>query len=465
MKTTATRTELEAKVLGAVLANSDKLYELPATITDAVFSQGVLSRVWRALHRQAKSKKLPSGALDLAAVCTWSGLEGDQVRDMLDAALEAGRGCQLDQVAAALLDAHRRTGAVELLAKAQQAFAGDAATEEVIAQVATGILDLDRPGAPEVSDARESLIDAIDCIEQCQVGGGKIVKTGFPDLDKRLKMRPGNLIILAARPGVGKTTFAFNAACNVAAYRMPTSTGKRVLVHSFEMNRAELMILAISRAAHIDSQRLFEQNTITAEEWTRIAEEGDKIGRNGNLLFNTQYPSLHAVCSITRKQHRKNQLALVVVDYLQLMSVDLGKNFNREQQVSTITRALKNLAEELEVPILALSQLNRETVKKDTGPKKGRGGELQGPATSPPPALHELRESGAIEQDANAVVFLHNPFTNSTDEYAKEHGPFDCIVAKQRLGKKGAVQIVAELAMSEFKSFTRSARDMATETE
>lgn len=446
--TAPNRIELEAKIIGAILNNSDVLYSLPANLTDATISQSVLARVLRAIQRESRASKLAPGALDLAAVCAWAGLDSETTRVMLERASELARGCAVEQVAGALLDQHRRSAAVELLTRSLEGFrGGDVATEEVITQVATGILDLDRPGAAEVSDTRESLLEALDGIEACQLGGS--LSTGFADFDRKLKIRPGNLIVLAARPGGGKSTFALNIACNVARYREETSAGKKVLIHSMEMSRAELMSLALSRAARIDSQRLFEQATITPAEWERIAAEGDKIGRNGNLLFNTQYASLSAICSITRKQHRKNKLAIVVVDYLQLVK-NIKKHGTRENEVSEISGTLKSLAQELEVPILALSQLNRESVKKDA-PRRGR--DADGPAMAPPPALHELRESGAIEQDANAVVFLHNPFSGSDDPTAKEHGPYDVIIAKQRLGRRGVVQLRADLAMSEFRPF------------
>lgn len=450
------RTELEGKVIGAILLRSDALYELPATLTDAVFSQGVLARVFRAIGRQGQA--LPQGALDPAAVLTWAGLDGDGARDMLDKAAAMATGCNLASVAAALLDQHRRQGATALLTSALEGFRAGEQTEDVIAKVATEILDLDRPGAPETSTATEAMLDALDGIEQCQIGGGRIVRSGFPDLDARLKMRPGNLIVLAARPGVGKTTLAFNIACNVAKYRSQ-GEGKRVLIHSLEMDRAELSVLALSRATRIDSMRFVEEKRFSADEWSRVSAEGDRIGRNANLIYNTQYPGLAAIASITRKEHRRSPLALVVVDYLQLVE-NQKRNGTRENEVSGVSGTLKRLAQELTVPILALSQFNREPEKRAQPKPKGRRDEPPAPALLPPPKMHELRESGAIEQDANAVVILHNPHADSADEYARAHGPFDVIIAKQRLGKKGTVQMLMDPEYCEFKPFQRSMRDV-----
>jgi replicative DNA helicase len=447
----ANRIELEAKLIGCILLHSDALHELPANLTDAVFSQVALGRVFRAINQQLKSKRLPDGPLDPAVVCTWAGLEGDTARDMLDHALEAAEGCDAGQVASALLDQHRRAGAVSLLAGALDGFRDGQPAEETIARVSAGILDLDRFGAAEVSTAGESFADCIDSVEKCQVGGKRIVRTGFPALDDTLKIRPGNLIVLAARPAVGKTTFAFNWACNVAAYREPTEQGRKVLIHSLEMDRSELMVLALSRASGIDSQRFYEEQTLDAKEWDRVTQEGERIARNGNLLFNCQYPGLAPICAITRKQHRKHRLALVVVDYLQLVQ-NPKRNGTRENEVSEISRALKNLAQELQIPIVAVSQLNRESVKRDEVKRTGKQEQPSRPAVRQP-KLHDLRESGAIEQDANAVVFLHNPNPESEDGAAPTREPFGVIVAKQRLGKRGYSRVLPDLEHAQFHSY------------
>ncbi len=463
-KTSVNRIELESKLLGAVLANSDKLYELPAAITDAVFSHGVLAKVWKALHRQAKAKKLPPGALDLAAVCTWSGLDGDEVRDMLDAILEASRGCRLDQVAAALLDAHRRSGVTEALERGRSALESGEETEQIIEQVQSGIQNLGQTGVPETVSTRDAMISTIDAITLCQSDAGYVLPTGFPDLDRKLKLRPANFVVLAARPSVGKTTLAMNIACNVAGLQSPKQPGKRVLYHSLEMPREDLMILALSRFAHIDSNKFFENQTLTPSELERMLRESERIAQNTNLNINDQYSSLSAICSISRKEARKypmgsdNPLVLVVVDYLQLIRNQMHGR-TRENEVSGISNALRELAKELGIPVLALSQLNRTASTKNKSLKKNLGrGEDAAPVFLAPPELDELRESGALEQDAYAVVFIHNPFANSQDEIQKQHGPFDLIIAKQRLGKKGAVQVYADLAMSEFKSFSREAK-------
>jgi replicative DNA helicase len=147
-----------------------------------------------------------------------------------------------------------------------------------------------------------------------------------------------------------------------------------------------------------------------------------------------------------------------VVDYLQLVQCDLGRGATRENVVSTISRTLKLLAQRLGVPVIALSQLNRESEKR--GEQKGKNRAKIDPMSvdrapeqtvrAPPPKLHDLRESGAIEQDANAVCFLHHPLNESENRFERESGPFELIVAAQRLGPTGAVSLFAQRQFSRF---------------
>jgi replicative DNA helicase len=177
---------------------------------------------------------------------------------------------------------------------------------------------------------------------------------------------------------------------------------------------------------------------------------------SSRLLINDSHFNLSAIQRISEKLHRKHTLRLVVVDYLQL--VDAGiKGAVREAQVSAVSRGLKMLAQRLSVPVIALSQLNRESVKREQ--PKGRRGEVPTEESKriPAPKLHDLRESGAIEQDANTVLFLHHPLAESPNAIERERGPFEVIVAKQRMGKTGVVRLTGQLEYARFASVQNSA--------
>ena len=273
---------------------------------------------------------------------------------------------------------------------------------------------------------QEPMIRAIEAIEatQARVREGKSTITGCPTgigaLDQKLLgLQPGALIVLAARPSVGKTAFALN----IAAYAA-TKAQKRVAVFSLEMPSEQLAMRILASEAKLDFWRL-TQGLLQQHDWDRIMAFGDRVSSARIWLddnFVLSPVELRAKC---RKIKREGGLDLVVVDYLQLMNAPAA---SREQEIAIISRSLKSLAKELEVPILALSQLNRGVEKR-----KGE-----------PPMLSDLRESGAIEQDADVVMFLHRPGDDKEGEPAQKADvqEIELHIAKQRQGPTGVVELV-----------------------
>jgi replicative DNA helicase len=273
---------------------------------------------------------------------------------------------------------------------------------------------------------QEPMIRAIEAIEatQARVREGKSTITGVPTgigaLDQKLLgLQPGALIVLAARPSVGKTAFALN----IAAYAA-TKAQKRVAVFSLEMPSEQLAMRILASEAKLDFWRL-TQGLLQQSDWDRIMAFGDRVSSARIWLddnFVLSPVELRAKC---RKIKREGGLDLVVVDYLQLMNAPAA---SREQEIAIISRSLKSLAKELEVPILALSQLNRSVEKR-----KGE-----------PPMLSDLRESGAIEQDADVVMFLHRPGDDKEGEQAQKADvqEIELHIAKQRQGPTGVVEMV-----------------------
>ena len=238
--------------------------------------------------------------------------------------------------------------------------------------------------------------------------------TGLSGVDRLTTgLNKSDLILLAARPGVGKTSFALNIASHVAE-----ASGKAVAVFSLEMTRDQLVQRMLSSEARVDNNK-FKTGDIGVEEMTRIAEAGDVLSKCPIYIDDT---SNITVPQMKAKLRRVRNLGLVVIDYLQLMSTG-RKDGNRVLEVSEITRNLKIMAKELQVPVLCLSQLSRANEKRDD--KR--------------PMLSDLRESGAIEQDADIVLFLYrDDYYNSDSE---KRNVAECIVAKNRHGETGKVEL------------------------
>jgi replicative DNA helicase len=277
----------------------------------------------------------------------------------------------------------------------------------------------------------EPVIRAIENLEavqkRVQQGLSPItgVPTGIATLDKMmLGLQPGALVIVAARPSVGKTAFALNIATHAAVRH-----DKRVAVFSLEMPSDQLALRMLASEAKLDWRKL-SQGQLSKYDWDKILSHGDKIGRAPIWLDDNFVLTPVDLRSKCRKLKREGGLDLVVIDYLQLMHAPSDRaNQSREQEIAVISRSLKSLAKELEVPVVALSQLNRAVEK--------RKGER--------PQLADLRESGAIEQDADAVMFLHRPEADEKAQEAQaqsEVQEIELVIAKQRQGPTGIVEMV-----------------------
>ncbi len=297
----------------------------------------------------------------------------------------------------------------------------EAAQQEVFAAAQGGNTDTLRL-------IKEPMLKAIEAIDatQARVREGKSTVTGVPTgitaLDQKLLgLQPGALIVLAARPSVGKTALALNIGTYAA-----TRAQKRVAIFSLEMPSEQLAMRILAAEAKLDFWRM-TQGLLQQTDWDRIMAHGDRIGSSRIWLddnFVLSPVELRAKC---RKIKREGGLDLVIIDYLQLMNAPGAQS--REQEIAIISRSLKSLAKELQVPILALSQLNRSIEKR-----KGDS-----------PMLSDLRESGAIEQDADVVMFLHRPGDEKDGDGGQQRADVQEIelhVAKQRQGPTGVVDLV-----------------------
>lgn len=239
------------------------------------------------------------------------------------------------------------------------------------------------------------------------------IPTGFIDIDKRTAGLHGSeLILIAARPGMGKTSFALNIAQNAAV-----DSGTCVAVFNLEMPGIQLVNRMLASEAMISSESL-KRGNIKDEEWERIGEAVDVLSRANIYIDDTSTITVSEIGARCRKLKMEHDLGMVVIDYIQLMSSS-KKGVSREQEIADISRNLKILAKDLNIPVIALSQLSRAVEKRDVKE----------------PVLSDLRESGSIEQDADMVMFLYRE--GYYNESAEEPNKTKCIFAKHRNGETG----------------------------
>ena len=290
-------------------------------------------------------------------------------------------------------------------------------------------------GHQDFKPIKEIALDVVDNIEKASRLKGNVtgIPTGFTDLDRMLSgLQNSDLILLAARPSMGKTALALNILQHVV-FR----TGKNAAIFSLEMSREQLVTRLFSLESQIDSQTLRTGKLKTAE-WTRLIEASNTVGNSGLIIDDCSGITLPELRSRCRKYKIEYGIDLVVIDYLQLMSAG-GRNESRQQEVSDISRALKGLARELRVPVIALSQLSRESDKREDHR----------------PRLSDLRESGSIEQDADVVMFIYrDEVYNKNQEDNK--GQAEVIVAKQRNGPIGTVEL---LWLADYTKFVSKERE------
>jgi replicative DNA helicase len=260
------------------------------------------------------------------------------------------------------------------------------------------------------------------------------LETHYVDLDEMTSgLQPSDLVIIAARPSMGKTAFAMNIAENAAIQE-----GKIVGIFSLEMSREALLLRLLCSAAKVDSHKM-RTGSLWREDMEKVVRAMDKLANAPVFIDDTPGISLSEMRAKARRLQQKNQgkLDLVIVDYLQLMSASGSKRYeNRTQEVSAISRGLKALAKELRVPVVALSQLSRAP--------ESRGGDHR-------PQLADLRESGSIEQDADVVMFIFREEVYKPDDPELD-GKAEIIIAKQRNGPTGKVNLAFFKRSARFES-------------
>ena len=282
---------------------------------------------------------------------------------------------------------------------------------------------------------RQVVLNALNTIEKASQTKGTVtgIPTGFVDLDyKTSGLQPSDLILVAARPSMGKTAFVLNMA-QYMAFRKDRS----VAIFSLEMSKEQLVNRLFALESKVDSQSIRTGN-LQDEDWAKLIEGAGIIGNSRLIIDDTPGISISELRSKCRKFKLEQGLDVVIIDYLQLMTGSGRGSDSRQQEISDISRALKGVARELNVPVVALSQLSRAVEKRDD--KR--------------PMLSDLRESGAIEQDADVVMFIYRDDYYHKDTENKNMA--EIIIAKQRNGPIGTVNLVW---MPEYTRFVNARKD------
>ena len=304
---------------------------------------------------------------------------------------------------------------------ANNCYSGKDSLEVILADTEKQIFNLlESRASGDFVPIRQVALNVLDKIEQATRSKSTVtgLPTGFIDLDYRMSgLQPSDLILIAARPSMGKTAFVLNITDYIAVRRQKTC-----LIFSLEMSKEQLVNRMLSMESNVDSQKL-RTGTLTDADWDAVVEGIGTIGSSKLVIDDTPGISIMELRSKCRKVKLEHGLDLVMIDYLQLMSGSGKNGDNRQQEISEISRSLKAIARELSVPVIALSQLSRACETR----------------TDHRPMLSDLRESGAIEQDADVVMFLYRD-----DYYNKDTdnpNTAEVIIAKQRNGPIGTVYL------------------------
>ena len=321
---------------------------------------------------------------------------------------------------------------------ANTCYAGKESLEVILEETEKKVFQLvQTKGGGDFVPIRQVVMNAMDKIEKASRNKGSVtgIPTGFTDLDYRTAgLQPSDLILIAARPSMGKTAFVLNIAQHIA-FRQ----NKTVAIFSLEMSKEQLVNRMFSLESNVDAQKL-RTGSLNDMEWERLIESAGVIGKSNLIIDDTPGISISELRSKCRKYKLEHNLAIIMIDYLQLMSGS-GKSDSRQQEISDISRSLKSVARELSVPVIALSQLSRAVEQRPDHR----------------PMLSDLRESGAIEQDADVVMFIYRDdyYDHDTDK----KGISEIIIAKQRNGPIGTVELAWLAEYTKFANLERQNKD------
>ncbi len=432
--------DAEKSLLGAILISSESFPEILEVIKAKDFYDQSHSKIFQAMINLYQENK----PIDLLTVT-------DELRRQKSLKLIGGASYLTELTNFVPTSSHAKAYA-EIIEKAsvrrrlikagteivQAAYEDDAEVSDLVGKAEKNLFEVsDGNTKSDYTALSDLLVDAFDRMENLHKNKGALrgLKTGFHDIDKKTAgLQKGDLVIIGARPAMGKTTLAQNIAYNAAAINK-----RGVLFFSMEMAKNEIVDRIISDVASVDNWRIRTGN-LSDEEFAKI---GDALAELGDTPIYIDDSSSMTVLELRNKARRAahdHDLGLIVIDYLQLIAGSDRYAGNRVQEVTEISRGLKTLARELEVPVVALAQLSRNVTGRD----------------DPRPVLSDLRESGSIEQDADLVMFLHRPdYYHQEDDYEPTNIT-ELLVAKHRHGSIGKIELYFQGEYSRFMSLDKT---------
>ncbi|AOV06371.1 replicative DNA helicase [Sporosarcina ureilytica] len=312
----------------------------------------------------------------------------------------------------------------------EDGFTREDEVEELLSEAEKNMMEVsNRKNAGDFKHIKDVLVQTYDNIEQLHTQQGEVtgIPTGFTDLDKiTAGFQRNDLIIVAARPSVGKTAFALNVAQNVA-----TKTSENVAIFSLEMGADQLVMRILCAEGNIDAQ-VMRTGSLEDEDWRKLTMAMGSLSNAGIFIDDSSGIRVNEIRSKCRRLQQEHGLGMVIIDYLQLIQGSGRSGENRQQEVSEISRSLKGLARELKIPVIALSQLSRGVEQRQD--KR--------------PMMSDLRESGSIEQDADIVSFLYRE--DYYDKETENENMIEIIIAKQRNGPTGTVTLAFAKEYNKF---------------
>ncbi|MDY4546554.1 MAG: replicative DNA helicase [Candidatus Choladocola sp.] len=431
--------EAESSVIGAMLIDNEAIMVASELITGEDFYQKQMGVVYDTmvelynagkpvepviLHTSLREKGVPEEACGTDRILQWMTQVPTSANIKYYAEIVAEKS-----VARRLIRLNEEI--------ANTCYAGSEKLEDILANAEKRVFDLaQRGGGGEFVPIRQVVINVMKKIDAASRARGRVtgLETGFMDLDyKTSGLQPSDLILIAARPSMGKTAFVLNLAQHMAFKKdVP------VAIFSLEMSKEQLVNRMLSLESHVDAQKI-RTGRLNDEEWMNLVEGSANIANSKLFIDDTPGITLSAMRSKCRKLKMEHDIQIVIIDYLQLMSGNSGNNASRQQEISDISRGLKALARELNVPVIALSQLSRAVEQRPDHR----------------PMLSDLRESGAIEQDADVVMFLYREGYYNRDLSEAEQRVAEVIIAKQRNGPIGTVNLLWIPELTKFTDMDR----------
>lgn len=412
--------DAEQAVLGGLLLVPSALDEIRDAVSEADFYRRDHQAIWRAIGAMAKRGR----AIDVVTIEDQLAAQGDldelEVGYLVELARQTPSAANIRGYADIVREKAQLRRLIEVGTQLVNAGfdAGERSATELVGEAQSrigGLLDSEPCELEPVAPVMQRVWDRLELRSRTESGGIHGLRTGIDDLDHLLGgLKAGGLYVLAARPKMGKTTLAQN----IAEYCALTAK-KAVAVFSFEMQPEELGDRMLASIGGVSASRI-RSGELDDADWSNVNRAMQRLRGAPIFVSRPRNARVEHVVAQVRRQHARNPLGLVVIDYLQLMTV-VGDN--RAQGIGDITRALKLMAGELQVPVLLLSQLNRELEKR---PDKR-------------PIVSDLRDSGSIEQDADAVVFIYRD--EVYDRASRYRGTAELIVAIQRNGPPGDVRV------------------------